>query len=440
MNTRQDDILQPLNPADYFTLAMDEEIRQENMPGSLCGFALELESMPDITELSARIIEFRQRFPIASASLQQRGKRFYWCARHEAKQIFFQHICPSDQNENHFLQITLDEIINHFETRETISPLEFHLISGTEKHTLVLRWLHPLCDARGVDLILRYLCTDTKVERERFDLPKMASLVAFQLNKRKWWENIGFFLKVNGYIHQLDQYRSIQHGKIDNKPKRLNFYSVQLTVEQSTLIAQKSRTATGLTGTTLYYIGCLMRALHRIDPQQAGEAYCVPYAYNLRKQKTLTPVLGNHLGTLFAQAPKTLLDDREQLFNHLKSQNATALKSQMDYAFLPVMWAASWLSLKKHGAELRHSYKDGSERSSFWFSDIGQPDFGSNSFLGADIRSLFHLCQISSPPGLGLLMCKYRGQLTLSYNFTEPLFHATWIQQLHAVMVQELLA
>jgi hypothetical protein len=182
-----------------------------------------------------------------------------------------------------------------------------------------------------------------------------------------------------------------------------------------------------------------MRALHQLEPNQPGEAYCVPYAFNLRKQKALSPVLGNHIGALFAQAPRTLLDDREQLFSHLKQQNAQVIRQQLDYAFLPVMWAASWLSLKKYGGELRNSYKDGSERSSFWFSDIGQLNFDRQCFFNADISGLFHLSQISSPPGLALLCCQYRQQLTLSYNYNEPLFSESWISRLHQLMEQELL-
>lgn len=439
MNREQVDILQPLNPADYFTLAMDEEIRRENMPGSLCCFALELDRQPDVAELCARIVEFRQKFPLASASLQQRGKRYYWCLRREPKQIFFQHHCPPQQDEAVFFQTTVSQIINHHEARETLSPLEFHLISGPLKHTFLLRWLHPACDARGADLILKYLCTETKEQRDLFDQPKIASLTNVQLSKFKWWQNIYFFFKANRYINQIDRYLSIQHGQLQEPPKRLNCLNFKLTVEQSATIAQQSRLHTGLTGTSLYYIGCLMRALYRLDPHATGEAYCVPYAYNLRKLKALTPVLGNHLGALFAQAPKTLLDNREQLFTHLKQQNARVIRQQLDYAFLPVMRAASWLSLKKYGEELRKSYKTGMERSSFWFSDIGQPEFSERSFFSADVTGLFHLCQLSSPPGLGFLICKYRQQLTLSYNFTEPLFNETWIRQLHELMTEELL-
>ncbi|MGH8477945.1 MAG: hypothetical protein ACRER2_19640, partial [Methylococcales bacterium] len=60
-----------MNPADYFTLAMDEEIRREGMPGSLCGVAVELDEPPDIHKLSERIGRFLRNFPTAGASLKK---------------------------------------------------------------------------------------------------------------------------------------------------------------------------------------------------------------------------------------------------------------------------------------------------------------------------------------------------------------------------------
>ncbi len=247
------------------------------------------------------------------------------------------------------------------------------------------------------------------------------------------------FLKANRYINQLDRLQSIQHGQFTQAPSRLNALTQSFNEEETAVIAQQARKYCGLTGTSLYYIGCLMRALQQLEPDQPGEAYCVPYAFNLRKQKALSPVLGNHIGALFAQAPKQLLENRDQLFSHLKQQNAQVMRQQLDYAFLPVMWAASWLSLEKYGTELRKSYKSGRERSSFWFSDIGQINFEQQCFFNADISGVFHLTQISNPPGLALLCCQYRKQLTLNYNFTEPLFSESWISKLHDKMVQELL-
>jgi hypothetical protein len=433
------EILQHLNPADYFTLAMDDEIRRENMPGSLCGFALQLDKQPDITQLSTRIDEFTSRFPLALSRLQQLGKQFYWCKRQKPEPVFFQHRCPESESDDHFQRYTINNLVNRQEPREVIAPIEFHLISGRKTHCFLLRWIHPFCDARGIELIMKYLCTDDKAQRELFDTPKMEALINSQLEKFRWWQKIYLFLKANRYINELDRYQSILHGQFLQAPQRLNAITQTFNEQETALIAQQARQHCGLTGTSLYYIGCLMRALQQLEPDQPGEAYCVPYAFNLRKQKALSPVLGNHIGALFAQAPKHLVENRELLFSHLKQQNAQVMRQQLDYAFLPVMWAASWLSLKKHGTELRKSYKNGSERSSFWFSDIGQIYFEPNSFFNSDITGVFHFTQISSPPGLALLCCLYRKQLTVSYSFNEPLFSESWIAQLHDKMAQELL-
>jgi len=429
MNTPTNDIIQILNPSDCFTLAMDEEIRQEHMPGSLCGFALELKHAPDIDALEQRIYEFGERFPLAFASLQQRGKRFFWCQREQQHPLFYQHNQTDKIEPNAFHKNTVLKLLNHQQDREIIPPVEFHLICSAEKNTFVMRWIHPFCDARGADLILKYLCTDSLEARLCFDLPKLEPLVNQQLSKYTWWQKIVLFFKAKHYISNVDRLQSIIHAETQLTPKQLNF----------TTYTQLARKQVGLTGTSLYYIGCFMRALHKMNPEQAGDAYCTPYAFNLRKNKALSPLLSNHVAPLFAQAPKDLLHDRTALFQHLKQQNRNTIREQLDYAFLPIMWAASWLSLAQHGKKLRQSMRTGTERSSFWFSDIGQVDLSHSQFFGSEISKIYHLCQISSPPALAFLNCQFNNQITFSYNFIEPLFTQEWIDCLHKNMLEELL-
>ncbi len=431
--------LQILNPADHFTLAMDEEIRREGMPGSLCGFALELNQTPDFNELKGRIDEFIECFPISQASLQQRGKRFYWCQRKEIPEIYFQHSRPDIEDEEAFHKNTVEKIINQLQPRESISPLEFHLISGESRHTFLMRWIHPFCDARGADLILKFICTGDRKKRELFDLPKTEPLVNVQLKKFSWWKKIGLFFKAKRHIEQIDELQSILPVRSNQNPERLNYSVQRLSEEQTARIAKESRRQAGLTGGSLYFIGCLMRALDKLNPDREGDAYCAPYAFNLRKQKALSPVVGNHVCALFAQASREIVNDREQLFKHLKQQNANVIRQQLDYAFLPLMWAGSWLSLEKYGKALRQSYNTSTERTSFWFSDIGQPDLSGHDFPGAQITGLFHLCQMTTPPALALLSCQYQGRLTLTYNYIEPLIDREWIDSLHERMISELL-
>ena len=127
------------------------------------------------------------------------------------------------------------------------------------------------------------------------------------------------------------------------------------------------------------------------------------------------------------------------MFKHLKQQNNNAIREKLDYAFLPAMKAASWLSLERYGNELRKSMGTKSERSSFWFSDIGSVELPNNQLLGSSINKVLHLCQITSPPALAFLSCQLNQQLSFSYNFIEPLFTPEWITALHKIMVEELL-
>ena len=219
----------------------------------------------------------------------------------------------------------------------------------------------------------------------------------------------------------------------------MNYAIKWLSEAQTGQVIKQARQHVGLTGTSLYYIGCLMRALEKMHPDSAGVAYCAPYAFNLRKQRALTPMTGNHLCALFAQAPRDVVQDRKKLFAHLKQQNAQVIRQQLDYAFLPLMWAGTWLSLAEYGKTLRLSYGSGKERSSFWFSDIGRLDIPADSFPGAEINGVFHVCQVTAPPGLAFLNCIYRNQLTLSYNFVEPVSNPGQIEKLHQLVLAELL-
>ncbi len=431
-------VLQALNPADYFTLAMDEEIRSESMPGSLCGFSLALDSVPDIVLLETRINELSQQFPLILASLQQQGKRFYWCQRQQNKAIFFQHHCPEKKEDELFIQTQLESLLNHQHKRDEIMPLSFHLLHAKNKTVLLLRWIHPLCDAVGANLILQYLCTDDEKQRKLFNYPESESLVNLQLKKFSLWQKIKLFIKAKRYITALDQQQSIIHAA-DKQPEQLRLVSYQLSIEQTAQINKLARQQVGLTGISLYYIGCFMRALERMNPQKIGDAYCVPYAFNLRKQSVLTPLLNNHIGVLFAQASREQVNHRSQLFEHLKQQNKQIIRQQLDYAFLPIMWAARFLSLKKHGENLRLSYQHKTERSSFWFSNVNLSDLGKQSLCRAKITSISNLCQISSPPAIALLTCEYQQQLSLNYNYIAPLFERSNIDKLHQLMVEELL-
>lgn len=432
-------ILGKLNPADCFTLAMDDEIRRDGLPGSYGCLVLELSTRPDVTVLQQRITEFGQRFPVVLASLRSVGRHYYWCKRESAPALFFHQQCPAGDDENVFVQEAIDRIINERKPRHQISPIAFHLLDAASRHLFLIRWIHPLLDARGAELILKYLCTADAAQRRQFGEPAIASLVNVQLDRFRWWQKIHLLWKGKRYIDRLDSLSSMQAFAQEQPPQRLNYCIKTLSAKQTRQTIQQSRQLAGLTGDSLYFIGCLMRALETLCADHPGQAYCVPYAFNLRKQRALTPVTGNHVCALFAQAPRDIVRDRQRLFGYLKQQNSDVLRQQLDYAFLPLMWAGSWLSLAEYGKTLRLSYGSGTERSSFWFSNIGHLSLSGDHFPGAEIVGFFPACQVSSPPSLAFLTCIFRNRLILSYNFVEPAVTPEIIERVHQRVLAELL-
>jgi len=428
----------PLNPSDYFTLVMDEEIRGEGMPGSLGGCAIELNGAVDADALQARVDELVRRFPIATACLMREGRHFSWRETRHPAQYWYHHRCLETDDGPAFRENLLNTIINRCEPREHTAPIEFHLLSGPRTSLFLIRWIHPLCDARGAELILKFFCCEEPSERERFDRPETGALVFAYLRRWSWWQKIAMFIKAKRYIDSLDRWKSIVAGDPQNHPQALRYRVCRFDREQSAAIARQARKQVGMTGTSLYYIGCLMRAIEQAGAGGEGEAYCVPFAFNLRRQNALAPLFGNHVSVLFAQAHRDVVADRGKLFQHLKMQSSQAIRRGIDYAFLPMMRAGSWLSLARYGEKLRRSPK-GCERSSFWFSDVGRSDLAGLQLAGAPIRGLFHLCQVTSPPGLAVLVCQYDGRLTLSYNYIVPVVNEAWVEVLERRMAAELL-
>jgi hypothetical protein len=164
----------------------------------------------------------------------------------------------------------------------------------------------------------------------------------------------------------------------------------------------------------------------------------VPYAANLRRRKALSPMFGNQVSFLFAQAGRDTVRSRQQLFAHLREQNRAAIRQGLDHAMLPLMQAGSWLSLEKYGRIVRNS-PNGRERSSFWFSYTGEMEPEPEAIAGCPVRGMYQVSQVSSPPGLGLLASIFQGRLVLSYNCINNQVQGDWLERLTQAMTAELL-
>ena len=428
-----------LNPADHFTLLMDHEIRASGLAGNSCALVLELAGVADAAGIARHCVDLGRRLPLSVARLQRRGRRFAWIAGADGVLPF---TIETLRTEAAARRQVLD-IVNRAVSVEDAAPFELTLLQGAGTALLVLRWFHPATDAKGAELLLHHLFADAPISQ-----PPQPSPVDRLTQQWGWWRKFVLARRAVRNIRVLDRRASVlppmQPAVGDSvRPVALSQTLLRYDREQTATILSNAREQAGMTGTTLYLIGCMMRAMEAVGASAGGDAYCVPYAANLRRRKALTPIFGNQVSFLFAQASRELVGrelvgSRQRLFAHLREQHKQAVRDGLDHAMLPLMQAGSWLPLQKYARIVRQS-PQGRERSSFWFSFTGEMEPQPETIAGCAVQGMYQLSPVTTPPGLGLLVSQFGGRLTLSYSYASEVLDREWVERVATAMTAELL-
>jgi len=427
----------PLNPSDHVLLIMDREIRKAGLPGAWCAFALELDGAPDASRLEAALSAAAATFPVLSARLTRHGRIYGWQPTGKAIPLY-RRSRPGHLSSEAFWQENYLELMQGAPDAFAGPPLSFHLLEGEDRTLALVRWLHPLMDAGGVKRLFDFLVA-TPAQRQQF-LRGEGSLVDAKLRSWPWKRRLALLWRGKRHNARIDHLESSQPTHLCQATQySLETCHLLLSREETSQVLQNLRRRVGLGGQSLYFIACLMRALEAMGAEMEKDAWCIPYAFDLRPGNAPGPVTGNQVSVLFAQAPREVVRQRGPLFEHLRRQHADTLRHELDMAYLPLMWLGRWLSLDRYASILRLQ-KTGGERSSAWFSDIGEVRFATEDFFGATIRGIRHGCFVTAPPSLAVLFSRFQGRLTVSINSLRPALPQDRIEHFRALLTRELLA
>jgi hypothetical protein len=399
------------------TLMFDHEIRRSGLAGNFCAIVYELEGSPDVALLEQRAERFVERFPETDVRLRRQGRRYYWEPNQEKGELFLHH----NTNSQEAGLGVIEEILNLPEESEAAAPVTFHLVESPHCSFFLIRWFHPICDAKGAELIIHHFLNDEEVQQGEDAFARLTS---------GWgiWKKLGLMFRAKHQIDRLDRLSSSLPSARETRQGRLKFQTVSFDAETTKTIMMRSMKEAGMTATALYFIGCLMRALTQTGCDEK-EGFCVPYALNLRKRKALFPLVGNQVTFLFAQATMEQVGERSVLFTTLREQYKQAVREGLDHAMIPLMEAGSWLTLEKFGNIIRTGPKGG-ERSSFWFSYTGEPEPKLESVAGAGATAMFQISQVTAPPSLAMLVNQYNGILTFSFSYIDQGIDQQWLNGL----------
>ena len=411
---------------------MDHEIRASGRAGNNCGIVLELDGVLDESLVRQKCQNFAERFPRSVARLVRKGRQYYWEDSGQAELPVFFYRLDMPGNPEYIRNEKFLDILNTPVSPFEIAPIELHVVIEAQQSFVLLRWFHPVCDAKGAELVLHHIFKAEKL------LPAPGDTILDSMFK-KWsfWGKIKLTWQAVSMIRNMEKIPSVLPLTKPDAIKKPALKCVQLSKEESDRVLASAIKNTGMTGISLYFIGCMMRAVEQAGNDGKGDAYCVPYAVNYRRSKSLLPVFGNQISFVFTQADRQLVQSRERLFSHLREQHKQSIRQKQDHAMLPLLWLGSWLPLQKHGAIIRNS-PGGRERSSFWFSYTGDMESEPVDMAGLPVNNIYYLCQVTSPPAVGVLVGKFRGKLTLSFNYIKTEIDSAWIDAVIQVMIKEL--
>lgn len=421
-----------LNSADQFTLMLDYALQQDGLLGNYCMLALELEAKLNLAELNTRLQDLASKLFLTNAKLIQKNNKYIWQSNSESMCKVKQYVCPKQQDLAAFSQTILTRLLSD-STTLTQSPIEVHVIESQENNIFILRWYHPLTDAKGAELLARAILG--KQDLDLIVINESAPKYTGYLNKIQTWpQYITNIYRSLMHIRQLNKIKTHQICNNSATQSQMQYQVLHFDSIASLRINQLAVKYMGITGIALYYIAGIMRAFYAVNPDFINQGFCVPYAVNMRKAKAPAPIFGNQLSFLFAQADHATIANREALFSHLKSQNKMTISKKLDLAFRSVMHLAKKLSLKRY-AKLVRKQPNGNERAAFWFSYTGEMN---TQDLPA-IKNMFQLSPVTRQPSIAFLVSQLNQEINISICYHKNDFSESMLNAIKHNLHQELL-
>ncbi|HET6204185.1 MAG TPA: hypothetical protein VFI25_15445 [Planctomycetota bacterium] len=395
-----------LGPVDHFLLMVDRAARRAGLPGNLSAIALELEGVPAAGRVEAAFAALVPRLPRLRARLAL-VPILGWSRWKDVPARGPAHLVRVLDRRDPDAPAAAAAAINDPLDPGRVPLVELRLAPAPRGGSFaVLRWFHPLADARGADLLLAALDEEGRGRRPALDGPEPFARV-----------ERGEFSGWRGFRAA----RALLEGKGEPPPVLLapkgtsvrGYGLVPFALDERETRAQEavSRGAFGGTGENEHLLLASFRALHRFQVRRGAPRgpYRIPLTANLRAPGAVGPVLGNHLAFFHLRATAPEVEDSAALARSIRGQGLRALEAGEDRAMHALLRAGRWLPLRRY--ERERFLPNGAPRESIWFSNAGEIQAGRDRWFGCSIRDVGVATAVPHPPGVLLLFFRRAGTL-----------------------------
>jgi hypothetical protein len=205
---------------------------------------------------------------------------------------------------------------------------------------------------------------------------------------------------------------------------KMNYDVFALSAEETARVRAQASRLCGLLGDTNFHLAVTLMAFHRLH-QRAGCAspsYVVPVPVGLRPKGTRAPLFSNQVTMLLHQFLPAQLDSLEHAIAAVKARHAEGLRADCVDAGIALAHLFRGLPLPLYMRIIKSELRG--EICSLFFGDTGAVDPALESFLEAKIEGLSHVPAVTVPPGVGVVLYRFRDRLRFTVVHAEGLLSA----------------
>ncbi|MBE7494646.1 MAG: hypothetical protein HS117_06855 [Verrucomicrobiaceae bacterium] len=411
-----------LKNCDYFVLSFDAMMRAKGEGGHVAHSLVELEAVPDVAALRRGIDLAAARYPLLSARLRRRWGVGLprWVPGREtltpelvlrvekgaAGKLPGARACEDADQE-------VEALINtRLPCRDDARWVKMRVAVVERRDgsaTLVLSWSHFVVDGKGAELFLQAL----------HDLGAQGSTPVMALDPprppdpRHSGQIWAAAAPITSRFDEITKHRfdSLAPRKSGGGPIR---YEVRVLDDTRTAaVKARSRSFSELVNLP-FQLACAMRA-HQAVFESRGtmpDSLLCSVPVQTRRMGAQGPIFQNHLRMFFGQCLREELRTLEDAVASVTAQHQRYLRDGLDKAF------DEWMNLMRPmppGLYMKIvKWRMKGLFNSFFHSDTGEFAAGLVEFLGAPVRTAYHIPGFTSPPGTGLFVNEKHGRLVLA--------------------------
>lgn len=389
----------PATVGDLFMAGLESMMLSKGQGRHFGVTVLRLESAPDLSALHTAWTDVYARHPVLSARLHRRFRGWQLGWRADAPLS-----APAVVNrpDLHLSDGILRERLSGFvDGRPVVVPVHVEVFGS---HHVVLTWRHGILDGVGINLLLEQLACGRVEAAEPVAAPSPRS-------PRELHQNALPVINVLKDMTTLGTRSAWERGRaLAGAP---GFRVIEFTPEQTQAAAGRCRRTCGDFFQMPFYAAVAARALRALHQLRGlPPAWChmeVPFqsskrgagaVFQNRMGMLLLPLLESSLGTFEAAAAHVLAVYKDSVKKRLQVASE-ALGSLMMH--FPARFLMPVIRLHNRG-----------EICSLFHSHTGTFLRNVPDFAGAEVRNVYSIPSVSTPPGVGIFFSDHRGALTLT--------------------------